>query len=108
MAFYQEITGRIAEQAAHLAGRDRAAAKTLCEPIGSYWQIYWQRHPAQIGSNDLDTALDNANPAAIAAVLFPPPITGDILSGAADYAREVEAIITPLTAALDKPASNQP
>ena len=109
MAFYQEITGRIAEQAARLASIDRTAAKELCEPLGQYWQIHWQRHPEHKVANALDTALDNADPATIAAALFPPPITGDILSGAADYARDVEAIITPLSAALDHPgtAGNQ-
>jgi hypothetical protein len=108
MAFYQEITSRIAGQAARLAGTDRAAAATLCEAIGAYWQIYWQRHPEQTTANGLADALSNADPGAIAAALFPPPIVGDILSGAADYAREVEAIIPALAAALDKinPANN--
>jgi hypothetical protein len=104
MAFYEEITCRIAEQVARLATTDRAAANALCRDLASYWQIYWQRHPQERNGNDCDVALSNADAAGIATALFPLPITGDILSGAADYAREVEAIIAPLTAALGNPA----
>ncbi len=68
----------------------------------NYWQIYWQRHPEQRSGDELDAALTKADPVTIAAALFPPPIVGDILSAAADYAREVEAIIPTLAAALDK------
>jgi len=50
-------------------------------------------------------ALDAADPAALAQALFPPPLIGDILGGAAAYARDVEAIVTPLLAALDNPAT---
>ncbi len=102
MAFYQEITSRIAGQAARLAGTDRAAGATLGETMLNYWQIYWQRHPEQRSGDELDAALTKADPVTIAAALFPPPIVGDILSAAADYAREVEAIIPTLAAALDK------
>lgn len=44
---------RIAEQAARLA-IDRTAAKELCEPLGHYWQIHWQRHPEHEVANALD------------------------------------------------------
>lgn len=107
MAFYEEITGRIAGQATRLAATDRPAAEALCRALVDYWQIYWQRHAEPSGAKEIDTALAQADPAALAAALFPPPLTGDILSGAADYAREVEAIIAPLTAALDQPADDQ-
>lgn len=107
MAFYEEITGRIAGQAARLATADRAAASALCRALAGYWQIYRQRHPQPAHGDNYDVALSNADAAGIAAALFPPPITGDILSGAADYAREVKAIIAPLTAALGNPATDK-
>lgn len=107
MAFYEEITGRIAEQATRLAATDRAAADTLCRALADYWQIHWQRHPGPGRADRMTSALNEADPAALAAALFPPPLGGDILSGAADYAREVEAIIAPLSAALDQPACDE-
>lgn len=108
MAFYEEITGRIAEQAIRLAGSERAASEALCRDLGAYWQIYWQHHPEEAGAHGVVNALDDADSAALARAIFPLPITGDILSGAADYAHEVKAIIAPLCAALDQPAGRQP
>jgi len=104
MAFYEEITGRIAGQAVGLAAADRLAAEALARSLADYWQIYRQHHPEEPTAVPAE-ALDAADPAALAQALFPPPLIGDILGGAAAYARDVEAIVTPLLAALDNPAT---
>lgn len=109
MAFYREITGRIATRAGALAAADADRGRALCQGIQDYWQPYWVRHPRP-ATDTLHAALAAADPTALAAAIFPPALAGDILAGAADYAREVEAIIAPLEAALDAPAerSGQP
>ncbi|PKO55497.1 MAG: hypothetical protein CVU28_06240 [Betaproteobacteria bacterium HGW-Betaproteobacteria-21] len=107
MAFYREITGRIAARAFALAATDAAAGRAFCQHIQDYWQAYWARHPRP-STDTLQSSLAVPDPAAIAAAIFPPALSGDVLAGAADYAREVKAIIAPLEKALDQLAGSAP
>lgn len=108
MAFYGEITGRIADRALALAATDAAAGHELCQRLQDYWQTYWACH-SRTSTDTLQAALAAADSAAIATAIFPPALSGDVgdvLAGAADYAREVKAIIAPLEAGLDKLADS--
>lgn len=100
MAFYCEITGRIARSTARLAADDRAGSHALAAALGEFWRPYWERHPVPNASHRLDSALAKADAAALAAALFPPPLEGDVLAGAAAYAAEVRTVIAPLAPAL--------
>ena len=65
MAFYCEITGRIARSTARLAADDRAGSHALAAAL-EFWRPYWERHPVPDAGQRLDSALAKADSAALA------------------------------------------
>jgi len=101
MAFYEEITGRIADKTMSLYITNRKQGLKLCNEIREFWSPYWTRYPAQANHIDLETALASDKSQLLAAYMFPLGLaSNEIKDGAAHYQQQVLSIIEPLRTAL--------
>lgn len=90
MAFYREITGRVAGRIADLLAAEPAQGRRFAEAVWAYWA------PARGGEGGagLAPALAAADAATLAAALFPPPLAeADIVRAATEYSRRVLAVL---------------
>ena len=95
--FYREITGRIATQiaACHAAGQTRG--RELAEALRAYFEPWWQTHPKP--GPGLDEALQSMDTATLEACIFPAvPTAEKVIEAAADFAKQVKAVLPALRA----------
>lgn len=98
MAFYGEITGRIAAQLARLLAADRAAEHArgaeLARLLADYWAPARAGHGVDDNEVELAGAIAAADAARLAAAVFPPGLAeADIVQGAAAYGRRVLGVL---------------
>lgn len=105
MAFYREITQRIAAQALHLYRASRPRGRALCERLREFWAPGWAPDPATAPA-ELEAALASGDAVALAACLFPPGLEEqELLEHAVDFQKRVLSAIGPLQARLGEPAA---
>jgi hypothetical protein len=97
VAFYREITGRIAGQVAACHAQAKRRGRDLAKALQDYWEAWWKRHPGP--GPALDAALQGTGAADLEAVLFPAVPTAErVIEEAAAFAEEVQAVLPALRA----------
>jgi NB-ARC domain-containing protein len=97
VAFYREITSRIATQVAACHAAAKRRGRELAKALRGYWEPWWQAHSKP--GPELDEALKSAEPATLESCLFPAvPTAEKVIEEAGKFAEQVLAVVAPLRA----------
>jgi hypothetical protein len=108
VAFYRQITTRVARLLQALGHRDRARARACCCALRDYWASYRTlagRSDIGTSPQDMDAMLCDAGTDRLSAYLFPPqPAAGDMRLRGSPYFNEAIAILNEKLGSRPAPA----